>query len=108
MSNVAAVRVESLESRTLLSVDLVADLNPVTASTAPASITPVGQTAYFARNSELWKTDGTVQGSSKVGTFGDPNLSISGLTSLPGPASSFSNTTGRCIELTGRPPARWC
>jgi hypothetical protein len=45
MSNSAAVRVESLESRTLLSIDLVADLNPVTASMAPGSITPVGQTA---------------------------------------------------------------
>jgi ELWxxDGT repeat protein len=64
---VRALRLEVLENRCLLAVDLVADINQTGAGGDPAEFTVVGNTAFFAayditRGTELWKTDGTIAG----------------------------------------------
>ncbi|WP_428305558.1 ELWxxDGT repeat protein [Lacipirellula sp.] len=68
---VRALGLESLESRyALSSVPILVDLNLTGAST-PTDFTQVGGVTYFAANNgvngrELWKTDGTPQGTSMV------------------------------------------
>ena len=84
MSRAQRALIDSLEPRAYLAAQLVADLNPVTFSTLPAALTPVGASAYFVRNTnELWQTDGTVPGSHRVGTFGGTIYSFTALTALP-------------------------
>ena len=61
---------EALESRVLLSVSLVADINALPAP-APGPVVAVGDVAYFAHDDsahglELWKTDGTPAGTTLV------------------------------------------
>ena len=59
--------VETLESRTLLSVDLIKDINPTTtAAAAPSSLTDVNGTIYFLAGGQLYKSDGTAGGTLKV------------------------------------------
>src|SRR5688572_29400244 len=65
--SVRALRMEPLEDRCLLTVDLVADINQLGAGGNPADFTVVGDVAFFAafditRGTELWKTNGTVSG----------------------------------------------
>jgi ELWxxDGT repeat protein len=67
LRQVRALRLEPLEDRCLLAVDLVADVNQMGAGGDPAEFTVVGDTAFFAayditRGTELWKTNGTVAG----------------------------------------------
>jgi trimeric autotransporter adhesin len=56
--------VEALESRELLAVSLLKDINPGSASSNPQFLTDVSGTLYFSANdgthgTELWKYDGT-------------------------------------------------
>src|SRR5881394_1329812 len=56
------LRSEALESRRLLAVQLLADINPATSS-SPTDLTSVNGTLFFAANDvangeELWKSDG--------------------------------------------------
>src|SRR5829696_10591122 len=58
--------VEALEGRSTPTVALVADLNPLDGGN-PAQLTPVGDTLFFTASDEghgreLWKTDGTPEG----------------------------------------------
>lgn len=62
---------EDLERRDLLTAALVSDINQITAqSSNPRDFAQVGDTTYFVASSdlgdELWKTDGTDQGTSIV------------------------------------------
>ncbi len=60
---------EPLESRTLLSVQLVADLNTTPGSSDPANAVQVNGVTIFiaddnAHGREVWRTDGTPEGTS--------------------------------------------
>src|SRR4051812_9277579 len=62
---------ESLEPRRLLAGQLVADINTVTESSAPAHLTDVNGTLYFTAQAPgtthaLWKSDGTPGGTIPV------------------------------------------
>ena len=64
-------RCEALERRTLLAVQLVADLNPATLGSEPAGFVSAGSSAYFfaltpGNGVGLWRTDGTAGGTSAV------------------------------------------
>src|ERR671910_444134 len=64
---VRALRLELLEDRCLLAVNLAADINQTSIGGNPSWITAVGDTAFFTaydttRGIELWKTNGTVAG----------------------------------------------
>ena len=56
------VRIESLESRTLLAAELLADINPVSDGTSNAHSIVLNDTLYFGWGSDLWKSDGTSGG----------------------------------------------
>ncbi len=64
---IRGLRLELLEDRCLLTVNLVADINQTGAGGNPSQFTAVGDVAFFAaydivRGTELWKTNGTVAG----------------------------------------------
>jgi ELWxxDGT repeat protein len=64
---IRGLRLERLEDRCLLAVNLVADINQAGAGGNPSQFTAVGDVAFFAahdivRGTELWKTNGTVAG----------------------------------------------
>lgn len=68
-----AASFESLERRNLLTfaIDLFADINLFGVSSIPSEIVPLGDTTYFVADdgvtgSELWKTDGTSDGTMLV------------------------------------------
>src|SRR5215213_5833722 len=65
------LRMELLEDRCLLAINLVADINKTGAGGNPSQIAVVGDTAFFAgfditRGTELWKTNGTMAGTTFV------------------------------------------
>src|SRR5438105_2584506 len=65
------LRLEALEDRTLLSAELVLDINAVGNSSTPLNLVQVGSTAFFTADDgvngrELWKSDGTPAGTSLV------------------------------------------
>ncbi|HYO09044.1 MAG TPA: ELWxxDGT repeat protein [Tepidisphaeraceae bacterium] len=73
--------VEALESRTLLAVDLVKDINPARAAVAPSQLTDVNGTLFLSGHSALWKSDGTASGTVRVG---EENLYPQSLTNVGG------------------------
>src|SRR3954452_10945380 len=61
---------ETLERRQLLAVNLVGDFNTFPADSYPSHFTPAGDEMYFFATDEagreLWKTDGTPAGTTRV------------------------------------------
>src|SRR6266576_2726596 len=63
--------IEPLETRLLLAAQMVADVYPGNLSSNPTSLTNVNGTLYFIADDgvhgrELWKSDGTPQGTTLV------------------------------------------
>ena len=87
---------EALESRTLLSsVSLIKDINTGTESSNPIPLATVGSTLYFAASStalgeELYKTDGTLAGTSLV------------VDARPGPGWSMYSGAEAGVNLNGK------
>ncbi|MDY0169226.1 MAG: hypothetical protein RBS80_21970, partial [Thermoguttaceae bacterium] len=84
---------EPLEDRRLLSVmpQMLGDLTPGADWTELGEFTQVGDTVFFSSwgNADLWKTDGTPEGTVKVATVTDPglnpdNAAIGGLVDVNG------------------------
>jgi ELWxxDGT repeat protein len=73
-----AFGIEALERRTLLSYDIIADLNVFTNNASPSEPLTVGGLTYFFADDgetgrELWRTDGTTAGTvmvKDIGRFG--------------------------------------
>src|SRR4051794_4209224 len=61
---------EPLESRTLLSVQLVADLNPAPGSSNPTDALQINGVTLFAASTNsarsIWRTDGTPEGTTPL------------------------------------------
>jgi ELWxxDGT repeat protein len=60
-------KIEALESRTLLAASLVKDINPGVGHSSPSYLVNVGGTVFFSaydatNGRELWKSDGTSNG----------------------------------------------
>lgn len=91
-------RFEQLENRRLLAVNLVEDLNPRSVLSPPTQLTVAGSQAFFTftdRNgTELWKSDGTLAGSTLVKDI-NPGTGSSNPTNLVGVGAMvfFSATT---------------
>ena len=73
------LQAQQLEDRTLPSAQLLADINPGSASSNPSQVVVIGSEAYFAANdgthgNELWKTDGTASGTTPVADINAANL----------------------------------
>src|SRR5260370_3284607 len=117
--------IESLETRSLLSASLVADLNTTVGSSNPSAFTVVNSTGFFLADDgihgrELWKTDGTSRGThlvkdinpggSSAFTFDPPSLlNVNGTLFLgvnagtPGLWKSDGTAAGTVALATFRP-----
>src|SRR4029078_10385799 len=82
--------VESLESRTMLSVNLVKDINPTTTTgdAVPSDLVDVNGTLFIAVAGQLWKSDGTAGGTVQVAPG---QLNPGSMTNLAGTLYFFSN-----------------
>jgi ELWxxDGT repeat protein len=96
--------VKLCERRVLLAASVVIDLDATPADSYPASITDVNGTAFFAATTagtgrELWKSDGTANGTVLVKDV------------WPGPASSepraLANISGTLYFIASMGPERW-
>jgi len=105
---------EPLEPRTLLSAQLVADLNPLPGSSLglPDQSIQAGGINYFvaddgAHGPEVWRTDGTAEGTGAIETITKSGFNPDPpALSRPARAPSSPRTTANSGPATARPRAR--
>ena len=108
----ARLSVESLESRLLLAAALVRDINPAVLGIDTTQLTDVNGTAYLSRRctsgsggNDLYRSDGTPQGTTLVRTFSGGSFGPTLLTASGGLLYFRLNSGTRQIWRTDGTPA---